>query len=423
MPSTLTWLAHSESERRRTQEVLRLLEEPGTQDSIGIGRIRDAISDLLFPGTSTLHTRARYLLLIPWIYRDIERKAPVADAAGKARWREIRLIGALKRQSELGVHELVDGEPQDTDGIIGVSAGENLVQLPSVAYWQALGAWGIRRYPANRSAYHRLLGREAPGKGPLDDDGEPLPGASGPAWDRELPDPPANLFQRATLALSAHEASYLHERLGTSQPESAFAQLLAGADRIDDASFIWDLDPESASLLSPANQVLCVHARKFSLIANSAARLYNLMVAEEARFDERVEEHRHALDVVMAETGDRSAELRQWLANLDEFWDVVRLANPGLPSTRERAFIETWGTLALDLGPGVITNVAARDLIRERERQLKKRFARLGNPTALAAWGGSSGAGRLAFRWSIAKRMLGDIRDGEARPLSAETDA
>jgi Family of unknown function (DUF6361) len=35
--------------------------------------VRDTFSDLLFPGTSTLHSRGRYVLFIPWIYQAIER--------------------------------------------------------------------------------------------------------------------------------------------------------------------------------------------------------------------------------------------------------------------------------------------------------------------------------------------------------------
>jgi len=30
--------------------------------------VRDAFSDLMFPGTSTAQTRATYFLLVPWYY-------------------------------------------------------------------------------------------------------------------------------------------------------------------------------------------------------------------------------------------------------------------------------------------------------------------------------------------------------------------
>lgn len=37
---------------------------------MGIGTIRDQIADVLFPGTSTLITRAKYYLLVPCIIRE-----------------------------------------------------------------------------------------------------------------------------------------------------------------------------------------------------------------------------------------------------------------------------------------------------------------------------------------------------------------
>ena len=42
-------------------EIVDLFREKGTLDELGIGAIRDAFADRFFPGTSTLHTRARYL--------------------------------------------------------------------------------------------------------------------------------------------------------------------------------------------------------------------------------------------------------------------------------------------------------------------------------------------------------------------------
>ena len=63
--STLSWLDSSEQERRTVLELVSALNEPGTLDELGIGIIRDTIANALFPGTSTIQTRARYFLFIP----------------------------------------------------------------------------------------------------------------------------------------------------------------------------------------------------------------------------------------------------------------------------------------------------------------------------------------------------------------------
>ncbi len=70
--SSFGWLDYSEHERRRTLDVVELFREKDTRDELGIGSVRDAFADLLFPGTSTIQTRARYFLFISWIYIKLE---------------------------------------------------------------------------------------------------------------------------------------------------------------------------------------------------------------------------------------------------------------------------------------------------------------------------------------------------------------
>ena len=67
MTSSFTWLDYSEQERRKILDVVDLFKEQNTRDELGIGAIRDALADQLFPGTGTVQTRARYFLFIPWI--------------------------------------------------------------------------------------------------------------------------------------------------------------------------------------------------------------------------------------------------------------------------------------------------------------------------------------------------------------------
>jgi hypothetical protein len=73
MASCLAWLDFSEQEQRRVLGVVELFRERDTVDELGVGVVRDTFSDLLFSGTSTLHSRGRYVLFIPWIYQAIER--------------------------------------------------------------------------------------------------------------------------------------------------------------------------------------------------------------------------------------------------------------------------------------------------------------------------------------------------------------
>ena len=62
----LGWIDFSKNERDKVLGVLDTLTEQGTLDELGISPIRDGFSDLFFPGTSTLHTHAKYFLLVPY---------------------------------------------------------------------------------------------------------------------------------------------------------------------------------------------------------------------------------------------------------------------------------------------------------------------------------------------------------------------
>src|SRR5262245_19340307 len=132
MGSTFGWLDFSEHERRKALDVIDMFRERDTRDELGIGTVRDVLSDVLFPGISTIQTRARYLLFVPWMYQALERRKTVAaDAERFARREEIRLIDS-------------PADAGETDGVIGIEARSRLKRLPSNVYWQGLAAWGLR---------------------------------------------------------------------------------------------------------------------------------------------------------------------------------------------------------------------------------------------------------------------------------------
>jgi len=62
MVATLTWLDLTADDRDQVRRVLDLFNEQGTVDELGLGSLRDVLSNALFPGTSMLHTRLRHAL-------------------------------------------------------------------------------------------------------------------------------------------------------------------------------------------------------------------------------------------------------------------------------------------------------------------------------------------------------------------------
>lgn len=90
-PSTFTWLQFDEEQSRRARELVRALFEPGTLDSLGIGTIRDGFANILFPGTSTIQTRVRYFLLVPWAIQHVQAGRPRTRVLYDKRLRDVEV--------------------------------------------------------------------------------------------------------------------------------------------------------------------------------------------------------------------------------------------------------------------------------------------------------------------------------------------
>lgn len=105
-----------------------------------------------------------------------------------------------------------------------------------------------------------------------------------------------------------------------------------------------------------------------------------------------------------------------WYRRLDDFWSAPALRPARIPRL-SRTFVETWLGLvfASPTSPqlqSLSDQAAARQLIFNREAQLKGSRARLENPRALERWTGNSGLQRLEYRWTITRSFARDIMAG-----------
>ena len=66
------WVDFSKTERDKVVSILRLLGTQTALDELGIGTVRDAFSDMFFPGISTLQTRAKYFVILPYLFAQAE---------------------------------------------------------------------------------------------------------------------------------------------------------------------------------------------------------------------------------------------------------------------------------------------------------------------------------------------------------------
>ena len=383
--STLTWLDFSDAERKRALQVVELLGRPETRDELGLGAIRDAFANALFPGMSTVQRRARYFLFVPWTFGDAEQRwAGRTDALERTRRKELQLIDALLHAGE-------------RDGVIGSSAKANLRQVPSMIYWQGLARWGIRRVEGTREQWGRAVGRSSGTA--IDDDGQTV-NATASWWHTSLPDPPPGWPATATLTLRADEADYLRERIRENCAGTMLAALVERRTAWTEVRFPWDLDvPE----LTATQRTLLEHAQRFSERMHGAALLYNHELAKRRDDEEAQAGYREDLEEwAAAETAADPG-----LAPLDALWPLLGdLGSRHSPQTRH--FVTDWVTLTGDPGR-VVSDASLVGRIQQREFEVKKRQARLSFIAAEETWRGAAGAGQLEYRWNSTQRQLLDI--------------
>lgn len=374
--------------------VVELFKDEGTVDELGIGAIRDTIADVLFPGTSVLHTRARYLLFVPWLLQYAQRMTRTAAAVVELRHLEIQLVYSL----------LAGGEIQ---GVIGRQAKERLKRMPSTAYWAAIHRFGIRTWDTTVEGHFRmaLSADKTRRVEPERDDAAAVGVRRVTGLDPHLPPAPADLLTATRFRLSATEADFLRDRLLATTGGSLLAWLLTHRETTA-GDYIW---LHSAFHDFPADlRNLIDHGRRFHVLMRGAALLYNLMLAELRDSTELTDRYASELAVWQEELPETAA-LSGW--DLGDFWAVLRSHNPrvGEPT---RMFVTGWAERVSER-VDVTADERLRDLIKRRELQLKGGRARLVNPSALDAWKGRSGLVPLDYRWGVARRLVGDILEAE----------
>ena len=132
----LGWIDFSKMERNKILNVLDMLTESGTLDELGIAPIRDGFSNLFFPGTSTIQTRAKYFFIVPYALKELERSGETNPN------KILRQLDAIERECGL---TLLEQKP-DEYGIIGKRSLQNgkwVKRTPADIYWAGLRKYGI----------------------------------------------------------------------------------------------------------------------------------------------------------------------------------------------------------------------------------------------------------------------------------------
>ena len=270
MEPTLTWLDLTGADREQMRRVLALFKE-GTVDELGLGTIRDAFAGELFPGVTSLQTRLRYVLFIPWVYRQLEAKRTPSDRVAEvARRAEVALI-----------HALAESDDEGDWGVIGIQARNDLQRLPSSVYWRCCIRWGVFTHDRVQSWYHthfRRLSESARGKEQADVPGVVSHGQTN--WHPQLPPRPDGFPQEVGFALTREEAEFIQGRIAECCAGTLLAKLAANP-RGDWSESLWD-EADAVGATGEVGETVKL-ARRFSRHVEGIPLLYNLMLAEKRR--------------------------------------------------------------------------------------------------------------------------------------------
>ncbi len=110
----------NQEEKSKVYKVLQLLRDHRAIDELGISRLRDAFSNKMFSGMSTLQGHAKYFVLLPSLYYQAQKK----------RYRNLQEVRDEIRRMEINLtQQLINGTPQEIRvGITGSDAIEEALR-------------------------------------------------------------------------------------------------------------------------------------------------------------------------------------------------------------------------------------------------------------------------------------------------------
>ena len=130
---------------------MQAIQEHQAIDELGLGRIRDAFSNKLFPGISTLHNRAKYYAILPSLFLEAEKGT--YKSANEVRAKVLNLEIKLTRQLLRGT------EPANNWGITGSSVIDAATSRDNEKSWfPVLDLYFFRQLTSHQSITANAVG-------------------------------------------------------------------------------------------------------------------------------------------------------------------------------------------------------------------------------------------------------------------------
>jgi hypothetical protein len=403
------WIDFSSKDRHRAQQLLSLIRPEGQLDELGVGYIRDGLANNLFPGISTIQTRAKYFFIVPNIIRDFSLLHPTERRRTSAK----NYLNEKEHWVKNNFRELYNS--QEGLGIIGVTLNSKkyIKTNPSEIYWVGMQVHGFMNPSGLRQPqYLRNLSNQQPLQ-LLKTDEEADDVNSNYEEVSPIYTPVDIDWQsRLQLELTPDEADFFSTQIKESTaryPHSLLPQLLANKILMQTfiesanfqnfviASFEMDLPKDVRKLLN--------YAFDFSLVMEGVHILYNHLLQMHywnenysGSFEIEWQNWRMDLDKKMIDFNG---------FNTNELFVYIRTNRPN-----SEHFVTAWWQLIQKSNPIEKPSHAMLALVKQREQISKGKKSRLSKPVSANVdieLNKRIGLSLFQYRFFNAKTIVSDI--------------
>jgi len=397
--SEFGWIDFSSSDRNVVSQIIAMNSEPGTLDELGIGQLRDAYADVLFPGFSTIQTRAKYFITIPRMIRDYW----VSGEKKKSQ----ELIEYLKVKEWELTQTLCKQNYDNKDiGIIGGSNyldNKDVARHPSSIYWNGLRVLKLINTEVSLAEFSRdLLKKDRTMLASSEDENSTEDSITPLVPLGELYDP--NWYESVSIKLNGDEAALLKHKLTQPHLEhTVLYQIFKHNLELEVIDQKYDQFPKLVDYLSSKNiSATCLdsitRANEFSNAIHGAHIRYNTIIAQNSGNEKLVENY--------------SEQFHEWYNNNQTIFNSKSAYNwcsilSDRRHIRPQVFIQNWNNLLQDFSGNQAEVEELDTCIRKRAQDNKGARSLLYKDLgSTPKWEGMS---TLSYRWPQVRTILKDI--------------
>ena len=393
---SIGWIDFSKDERNKVLNVIHLLDEPGAVDELGIGAIRDAFAEYFFPGTSTVQTRAKYFLIVPYVLMEAGNGKYGSDLNS--------ILRRIDNEERICRDILIK---TSSDGVIGSRDPKSWVlRTPSNIYWNGIKRMGIFTEDLSVSEYiHQSIIQRSLKKvkeyGNRDKDADENEKDDIDAGDItsirfwSLGDTyRTNWKDKLTIDLLPEEAAFLKYMIITNQRGTLFAYILKNNISLEKYETFGALSEDIKDSVDAELRYMIELANDFNNLVSIITTRYNLIV-----FDGKNERATENWNVQSRDLKRRSR------VNLKAIFDKLHIRNVKLKGflLKTQEAVRNGDVNSLD------------ELIKMREISIKgakrAKTSRIGEyDEKIESW---IGIDTLDYRFTPAKRIINDIMNVE----------